>query len=196
MSYLQWATVQISVPVVFSLSHTCVVQGSARKSRKISTQNLRFPFPCSLVFRDSPPTLQYPWLSQIPSLGSSSKKGNGFFHWSSSQGTGCDACQLQKIKLFSCCSVSDPQVIVCLFVFSSLLFSSVIFCWRLHVLEAYSSKQKWNLQLITLNQQCHKTNLKNALLHLNTPLSCSSLKIFWHQYLLLHLILLYKWRHH
>lgn len=122
--------------------------------------------PVSLIIPDS-----FPWFLQ-------QEREWFFFHWSSSQGTGCDACQLQKIKLFSCCSVSDPQVIVCLFVFSSLLFSSVIFCWRLHVLEAYSSKQKWNLQLITLNQQCHKTNLKNALLHLNTPLSCSSLKIF------------------
>lgn len=107
-----------------SVSYVC----GSRISQKIKKDfypEFKISFPLLSCFqRFSPQLSSIPDYPRFLPLVSPARKGMVFFHWSSSQGTGCDACQLQKIKLFSCCSVSDPQVIVCLFFF--LLFSSLL----------------------------------------------------------------------
>lgn len=73
LSCLQWATAQISAPVVFSLCHPCMIQGSARESGKVHIWNLGFLLHGFLVSRESSqPQLtshldypdSFPWLLQ------------------------------------------------------------------------------------------------------------------------------------
>lgn len=142
LSCLQQATAQISVPVVFSLSHTCKIQGSAKESRKVHMQNLGFPLP-GFISRESPaqpPTLQLPWLSWAPSLHASTQKGGGIFNWSFSHRADHPQTKIAKVEthlvLFSCWKAHTVFLYVCPLISLSFLFCFVVTRWRVWLLEA------------------------------------------------------------
>lgn len=117
--------------------------GSARESGKVHIQNLGFPLPGFLVSRESPstqaPTLQPPWLSWAPSLGSSSQKGGGIFNWSFSHRADRPQSKIAKgetrLVLFTCW---NAQVVSFMFfLLSPFLISSILLllagesgCWK------------------------------------------------------------------
>lgn len=145
LSSLQGETAQISFPVVFSLSHKCMIQGSARESGKVHIQNLGFSLPGSLVSRESlqTPTLQQSWLFWAPSLGSCSHKGGGIFNWSFSHRAHFPQSKIAKgethLVLFS---FWNAQTVFCYLTSFPFLFYFVVTHWRFCLLEAYPSHQK------------------------------------------------------